>query len=109
MPQLYKTKSEVVRSLAESLAHTYECKNAVYGDSFGRSVQKYGLVSALTRMSDKFNRAENLILGAENRVPDESLTDTLLDLAAYALMTIVEINQIANEQKEKENANPDRD
>lgn len=85
-------KVSLVRVLATEIADTYERKNQAYGDSFGRSVQKYGLISALTRMSDKFNRAEQLILGTENRVPDEALRDTLLDLAAYALMTIVEID-----------------
>lgn len=71
----------------------YIAKNADYGDSFAKSVEKYGLISALTRISDKFNRAERLILGNEAKVKDEKLRDTLIDLASYAIMTIVELDK----------------
>lgn len=81
------------RELANSLADLYERKNEAYGDSFSRSVEKYGLIAALTRLSDKFNRAEALILGAQNNVPDESLSDTLLDMAAYSIMTAIELKK----------------
>ena len=78
--------------LANRLVTTYCRKNADYGDSFGRSVEKYGIVAALTRMSDKWNRLENLILkGGKSEVADESVLDTLLDLAAYSLMTYMEV------------------
>ena len=43
-------------------------------------------------MTDKLNRAENLLLGdKEAHVNDESAVDTLLDLAAYAIMTAMEV------------------
>jgi hypothetical protein len=41
-------------------------------------------------MSDKWNRLENLMLHGQGKV-NESITDTLIDLAAYALMTVMEI------------------
>ena len=88
------------RRIVAGLADLYARKNKDYGDSFGRSVEKYGLISALTRISDKFNRLENLILAQERaQVSDESLDDTLKDLAAYCIMTLVARKQ----QKEKEN------
>lgn len=71
----------------------YEAKNADYGDSFGVSVRKYGLISALTRISDKFNRTEQLIMGADARVKDEKLRDTLIDMASYCVMTIIELDR----------------
>lgn len=74
----------------EKMAKTYEAKNHDYGDSFGRSFHKYGLIAALTRLSDKFNRAEKLILTGENKV-DESLKDTLLDMASCCVMTVMEL------------------
>ena len=86
------TVDNVVRfgRIARELSNLYERKNADYGDSFGRSVEKYGLISALTRISDKFNRLESLILNGEHtEVNDESLDDTLKDLAAYCIMTVV--------------------
>lgn len=75
------------------LTSIYRKKNADYGDSFSRAVEKYGLVSALTRISDKFNRLESLILHKEQEVKDESVQDTLLDLANYCIMTVMEIRK----------------
>ena len=75
------------------MTQTYDRKNTDYGDSFSRSVQRYGIIAALTRMSDKWNRLENLILSKDAKVKDESITDTLIDLASYALMTIMELEK----------------
>ena len=77
--------------LAAQLASTYERKNHDYGNSFHTSVTKYGIIAALTRMSDKWNRLENLILNKDAKVKDEAITDTLIDLATYALMTAMEL------------------
>ena len=77
--------------LAQKMCELYEKKNADYGDSFNISIKKYGLIAALTRMSDKFNRIESLILNNERKVDDEKLEDTLVDLASYAIMTILAI------------------
>lgn len=82
-----------IKALASRLAATYEQKNAAYGDSFGISVRKYGIIAALTRMSDKWNRLENLILHEETKQGDESVLDTLLDMATYALMTYMELEE----------------
>ena len=90
-------KSSRIAELAQTIAETYARKNSDYGDSFGRSVERYGIIAALTRLSDKFNRFENLILssngsnGSKPLVGDESVLDTLLDMATYALMTYVEL------------------
>lgn len=87
------------RDIALELTRTYLAKNKDYGNSFGRSVEKYGLVAALTRISDKFNRAENLILKRGTCfVKDESLKDTLGDMAAYCIMTIIEIENDSKNQ-----------
>lgn len=79
--------------LCNNVASTYARKNADYGDSFGISVKKYGIIAALTRMSDKWNRLENLILKGGKGKVDEAVTDTLIDLAAYALMTVMELEK----------------
>lgn len=82
------------RAIASAISDTYERKNHDYGNSFSRSVEKYGLIAALTRISDKFNRLETLILNKNaNFVADESLCDTLMDLAAYSIMTAMELKK----------------
>lgn len=85
------TNVEMFRTLANEMADLYEKKNAAYGNSFSRSVEKYGIIAGLTRLSDKFNRAENLILGAKNDVADENLADTLMDMASYSIMLLMEL------------------
>lgn len=85
-----------VRRFAElciAMTQTYDRKNTDYGDSFSRSVQRYGKIAALTRMSDKWNRLENLMLSNDAKVKDESITDTLIDLASYAIMTVMELEK----------------
>lgn len=85
-----------VRRFAElciAMTQTYDRKNTDYGDSFSRSVQRYGKIAALTRMSDKWNRLENLMLSNDVKVKDEAITDTLIDLASYALMTVMELEK----------------
>ena len=81
------------QELTAQLNWLYKVKNAKYGNSFGKKVRKRGLMSALDRMEDKWNRLENLIENNEDGSDtDESLEDTLIDLANYCLMTIMEIN-----------------
>lgn len=79
------------RDIIDEMAKTYEKKNADYNDSFRISVRKYGNIAALTRISDKFNRIENLILNGNAQVKDESLLDSLKDLACYCVMTVMAI------------------
>ena len=68
---------------------TYERKNADYGDSFAQSLDKHGLIAAIVRMDDKMNRVINLYKADERLVEDESIRDTLLDLANYAIMSVM--------------------
>ena len=83
------TKGELHRQICESLNKTYIRKNTDYGDSYGQLRKKYP-DSILIRLFDKFSRLERLISGHEAQVKDESIEDTLIDMANYALMEVVE-------------------
>ena len=48
------------------------------------------------RLEDKLNRLKSL-LKKESLVTDEKIEDTLMDLANYAIMTLIELD-IKNEQ-----------
>lgn len=85
--------------LLQQMHDTYIKKNHDYGDSFSRSFKKYGLVAAMVRMEDKWNRLDNMASGAEQKVADETIRDTLLDLAGYCVMTTMELD------RQKDNAN----
>ena len=88
------TRPEKFRQIAEEIAKLYEEKDRLYGDSFGSTYQKLGIISAVTRISDKFNRLCNMVT-APTPVNDcgESLEDTLKDMAAYCVMTIRELRK----------------
>lgn len=82
--------SSTANKVANQMVDTYKRKNADYGDSFGASLDKYGPVAAHVRMSDKINRLQSLVVRRqEAQVKDESIADTFLDLACYAIMTMV--------------------
>lgn len=84
-------KVERFRQITESMADLYEKKNKDYGNSFDRSIVRYGAVAGLVHISDKFNRLENLMLNGGGEVKDESIKDTLIDLANYAIMLYMEV------------------
>ena len=82
--------SIIIRELTE----LYERKNADYGDSFGKSYAEYGLAMPCIRLEDKLNRLKNLTLrNGKQQIAEESIRDTLMDLANYAIMTIIEIDR----------------
>lgn len=83
-------KAEIHKSICDKLNDTYKAKNADYGDSFARVRREEGQTAILVRLKDKLYRLETLLHGAEIRVNDESIDDTLVDLANYCLMELVE-------------------
>ncbi len=72
------------------LNEIYRRKNADYGDSFGETFRKLGIISAVTRITDKVNRLQSLCVH-KAQVHDESVRDTLLDLANYSIMSVIEL------------------
>ena len=83
-------KIERFKEIVAEMATLYENKNKDYGDSFGKSIKEHGNIAGIVRMEDKFNRLKNLLLSFEE--PNfESISDTLTDLANYAIMMRMEI------------------
>ena len=82
--------------LCNHLNSIYEQKNNAYGNSFGETFEKLGIISAITRISDKYNRLVNLATHPEINKGDEVIEDTLLDMANYCLMTYMELQKENN-------------
>lgn len=57
------------------LIEIYKVKNHDYGDSFGETYKKLGIISAVTRITDKVNRLQSLC--TKDALVDESIKDTL--------------------------------
>lgn len=83
---------EQFMSITQNMAKIYAAKNHDYGNSFEESLDEFGLVASVVRMGDKMNRIKSLIK-KEAQVKDESIKDTLLDIANYAVMTIMWMNK----------------
>lgn len=86
-------KSNLHEQICKELTDIYRRKNHDYGDSFHLTFEKWGLPMAAIRLSDKLQRFETLIR-SESQV-DESIRDTLIDLANYAIMTVIELDMKA--------------
>nr|DAO10913.1 MAG TPA: Nucleotide modification associated domain 1 [Caudoviricetes sp.] len=84
--------------IVNEMYEIYKAKNADYGDSVHDTFLKYGLLSFLVRMEDKISRLRSLTLKGkkEQRVKNESILDTLQDLANYAILAIIELEEQAD-------------
>lgn len=82
------SKDNPFKKYTDKLAETLLEKNTAYGDSFSQSVDDYGLKVIGIRLSDKYNRIKHLVNAGSLKENDESLEDTLLDTAGYAILAL---------------------
>jgi hypothetical protein len=69
----------------------YESKNKDYGNSFSDTIKEFGLIPAVARINDKFNRVKSMVKGQQMNI-EESLRDNLMDIANYCVLTIIELD-----------------
>lgn len=81
---------EQFMSIAQDMA-----KNLDYNTDFKESLEEFGLVASVIRLGDKMNKIKSLIK-KEAQVQDESIKDTLLDIANHAIMTVMWMNKHQN-------------
>jgi len=81
------------KDICKELTDLYESKNTKYGNSFETTFEEYGPTALLVRLDDKMNRARTLFNNEAIKPGDESVRDTLLDLANYAIMGIMELDK----------------
>lgn len=86
------SKVNLHKNICLALNELYARKNHDYGDSFHQTFVEEGMAMARIRLGDKFNRFKTLSKNADQKVADEPIRDTLLDLANYAIMTVLEID-----------------
>lgn len=90
---------EEIKNILDCLYKTFCEKNEDYGNSFEevRNEFKADFPVVLVRIKDKYNRAKTLLLKEKNALQnnnildtrvDESIEDTLLDLANYCIMEV---------------------
>lgn len=86
-----KREEQFLKNYEETLselANTFFLKNERYGNSFTDTMEDYGLVASIVRITDKFNRMTTLFQNRKLDCDDEPLKDTMLDMANYLIMTV---------------------
>lgn len=82
---------DIYQYILNGLEETYKNKNNDYGNSVADTYEKFGDLSFLVRITDKYNRLLTLCNpNNEQKVKDEKIDDTILDLANYCLLWLVE-------------------
>lgn len=95
------TQEELFSTILGELFDTYKKKNSDYGNTFETLFKELGAVYAYSHMYEKLMRIKTLMNDLNPpKVKEESIKDSLKDLASYAILTLVQILQI-----EEENAN----
>lgn len=74
------------------LCDLYISKNHDYGDSFHKTYEEFGPVALAIRLQDKVSRLSALTTSKEQMVKNESVRDTLMDIANYAILGIMEMD-----------------
>lgn len=75
--------------ILDELKDLHARKNNDYGNAAHESFKEFGIISYVIRLNDKMKRLKSLTNPeVEQKVADEKIEDTLMDLAAYAIMAI---------------------
>lgn len=85
------------KKILDEMADTFSKKNSDYGNAFEEILDDFGASYAVGRLKEKLKRLTQLVVSNKQEVRDESIEDTLLDMANYAVLTIMWL------QKQEEN------
>ena len=92
-------------SIVEKMQKTFISKNHDYGNSFATTWREFGdkgPITGVAQISHKYHRLLNLALGTKPQV-DESIDDTLMDMANYCILTLMELQKDRANKNEKSN------
>ena len=96
-----KVNQQTMKTQYDGQYDTFCRKNHDYGNSFEESLDQFGIVTSIVRMSDKMKRLASLTDESKTQqVGSESLLDTLEDLSNYAAMTACWLRGIREEDGE---------
>lgn len=88
--EIFNVKLCLHKDFCDTLNIIYRQKNHDYGDSFAK-VRSVVPNAILVRLMDKLERLKTLLgKGEQAQVVDESIYDTLIDMANYCIMEVVE-------------------
>ena len=89
--KLVSCKEIEFTKLTKQMLETFKKKNADYGDSTTQTFKEFGLTSYAIRLNDKLTRIKSFCKKGELEVKDESCIDSLMDMASYCLLAVIDI------------------
>lgn len=90
------TESDTFESVLDEMKELHAKKDKDYGSAFHKSFEEFGATAGVARLNDKMERVKSLVKNGKADVKDESILDTLKDLASYAVMLYVELKNKDN-------------
>lgn len=87
-----KTDADRFKEITDKMFETFKAKNHDYGSSFSNLFKECGMTYAYGHMAEKLERVKSLMKD-EAKVKGEGMKDSLLDLANYAILTVMEIEK----------------
>ena len=94
-----KEDADRFKEITDKMFETFKAKNHDYGSSFSNLFKECGMTYAYGHMAEKLERVKSLMKD-DAKVKGEGMKDSLLDLANYAILTVIEIEKNEKEQKE---------
>lgn len=91
------THKAAFESVLEEMKELHAKKDKDYGSAFHKSFEEFGVTAGVVRLNDKMERVKSLVKNGKAEVKDESLLDTLKDMASYAVMLYVELKNKEND------------
>ena len=87
-----KADADLFKEITEKMFETFKAKNHDYGSSFSNLFKECGMTYAYGHMAEKLERVKSLMKD-DAKVKGEGMKDSLLDLANYAIVTVMEIDK----------------
>ena len=82
---------EAFRGILDAMYDTYKKKNQDYGNSFHELFVEDGPIVGKIHISEKYKRFVQLLTSGKNMVENEHIEDSLLDMANYCILTLIEM------------------
>ena len=87
-----KEDADRFKETTDKMFETFKAKNHDYGSSFSNLFKECGMTYAYGHMTEKLERVKSLMKD-DAKVNGEGMKDSLLDLANYAILTIMELDK----------------
>lgn len=84
-------KNKEFENITRTMFDMYSSKNELYGDSFNQLMHELGLIAGVVPLDNKLRRIKSIVKGSE--VKYESLEDSLMDLANYAILMLIHLKE----------------